>query len=286
MKRRDDLAREAVTAALRVRTRTGHAADEAVCPLDVAERLEVAVRLEPLASLEGMYSPDGPTIVLGSLRPFGRRSFTCGHELGHHSLGHGFRVDELVDGDANPSTRDGVEYAADRFAAALLMPKLAVASAFTSRGWTMAACTAEQVYVVAGALGVGYTTLAGYLHHTLHEVDNGHASRLIRERTSKIRRRLLGFEPPRGLLVVDRVWGRRPADIEVADLMLVPRDSSIDGACLLADGLDHEQRVVRAVAPGTGRVSKNGWSVTVRIARSAFRGLAGYRHLEDADDEP
>lgn len=271
-------------AALRVRARLGREPGEAVCPFDIAEGLGVTVRLEPLSSLEGMYSPDGPNIVIGSLRPFGRRAFTCGHELGHHVLGHGFRIDELIEQDAS-ADQDAAEYAADRFSAALLMPKLSVLAAFTARGWSPANCTAEQAYVVAGCLGVGYTTIIGYLRHTLHELHVGHADTLTRERTNAIRRRILGFDPTKGLLVIDRHWGRRPADVEIGDTLLLPAGASLTGAAVTVNDLLDGRRAYRAVAPGLCKVSLDKWSVEVRVSRAAFRGLAVYRHLEDAEDD-
>lgn len=86
---REHLVRQAVTAALRVRSDLGIALDVPVCPFDVAEALELDVHLRAIPSLEGMYSPNGPHIVIGSTRPAGRRAFTCAHELGHRMLGHG-----------------------------------------------------------------------------------------------------------------------------------------------------------------------------------------------------
>jgi hypothetical protein len=255
-----------------------------VCPFDLAEGLGVTVRLEPLASLEGMYSPDGPNIVIGSLRPFGRRAFTCGHELGHHVLGHGFRIDELV-GQEESSAQDDAEYTADRFSAALLMPKLAVRAAFTTRGWSTENCTAEQAYIVAGCLGVGYATLIGYLQHTLRELPVGRADTLARERTIATRRRILGLKPAKGLLVIDQHWGRRPADVEVGDTLLLPADVSLAGPAISVENLLDGRRVYRAVAPGLCRVSLDEWSVEIRVSRAGFRGLAVYRHLEDAEDD-
>ena len=46
------------------------------------------------------------------------------------------------------------EYAADRFAAALLMPKLAVLHAFAVRRWDIPTCEPEQVLTISGVLGV------------------------------------------------------------------------------------------------------------------------------------
>jgi Zn-dependent peptidase ImmA (M78 family) len=281
---REHLARQAVTAALRVRSDLRIALDVPVCPFDVAEALKIDVHLRAIPSLEGMYSPNGPHIVVGSMRPAGRRAFTCAHELGHHTLGHGLSVDELVENaDASPKTDS--EYAADRFAAALLMPKLAVMRAFATRGWSMQECTPEQAYVIAGFFGVGYTALAGYMAHTLHTFPGGTSDRLSRVRLGAIRKQMLGFEPSHGLLVVDDAWGERAVDLQIGDLLLVPRGSHADGAPLRMQGAVEDRILVRGMAPGKATVMVGSRVLAARVARPAFEGLAVYRHLEDADED-
>ena len=265
-----------MTEALRLRGRAGRQLHAPVCPIDLALDLGIEVRFEGLASLEGLYSPDGPVILLGSLRPRGRRAFTCAHELGHHTFGHGLSLDQLQD---EPSPRDANEILADRFAAALLMPKLAVMHAFAARNWDAATCSAEQVFVVAGVLGVGYATLVGYLDGTLRAVTPSHASGLKRVKPKSLRTRLLGWEPSAGLVVVDTAWQGRPVDLGVGDVLLAPPGTR-------AHGVVFEQvneRVLRARASGVGRLECGSWTTEVRCMHAEFTGLAEYRHLE-ADD--
>lgn len=285
MSGKERIARDAAMAALRLRTRTGRTLDLPICPFDLAEEIGVTVHFEALASLEGMYSPDGPTIVVGALRPPGRRSFTCAHELGHHELGHGLSVDELVaSSEAAGGERDLKEFAADRFASALLMPKLAVSRAFSARGWDPASCTAEQVYVIAGCLGVGYTTLIGYLERTLHLLPSRTARDLERVRLPVIRARLLGEEPAGGVVVVDVDWIGRPVDVTQGDLLVLPATATLSGPAIEAHSRSSSAVVARAVSPGVGLAIAGGWSVKVRVTRSEYRGLAVYRHLEHDDD--
>ena len=131
---RNELATEATRMAARLRADFGLHATQPVCPFAVADFLGMTVRFDALPSLEGMYSPgETPAIVLTSLRPAGRRRFTCGHEIGHHQFGHGYRIDEIT--PSRRRTTDNEEFVANRFAAALLMPKLAVVNAFVRRGW-------------------------------------------------------------------------------------------------------------------------------------------------------
>lgn len=279
---RDGQARSAVTAALRLRSRHGHAPEQPICPIDLALAEGVDVRFECIKSLEGMYTPDGPLIILGSLRPRGRRSYTCAHELGHHVFGHGLRIDELLaDESVEVSTSDDAEFIADRFAAALLMPKLAVLHAFSVRSWNIATATAEQIYSVAGLLGVGYTTLIGYIEGTLRMLSASAARELRKTSPKTIRSRVLGEDAAAGLIVVDEFWSGRIVDAEVGDAIVVPSGVTFDGSAL--EPVNGE--LLRAKAPGTARLHHAGWSVTVRISRAAYTGLAVYRHLEEADDD-
>jgi len=275
---REDLGRRAVTAALRLRGSAGRPLHAPICPIDLALDLGIEVRFEALPSLEGLYSPDGPLVVLGALRPRGRRAFTCAHELGHHVFGHGLSVDELHE---EPVPRDGNELLADRFAAALLMPKLAVLNAFSARDWDVGSCSAEQAFMIAGFLGVGYATLVGYLQGTLHMLEEGHASALRRVAPKTIRGRLLGWAPEAGLVVVDERWVWRPVDVGVGDVLLAPLGTIAEGNALeRMDG-----RLLRARAPGAGQLRIGSWTVEVRSMRADFTGLAEYRHLEASDDD-
>src|ERR1700683_394251 len=62
---------------------------------DVATKLGVRVTFNNI-NMEGMYQRGSPPrIHLSALRPLVRRTYNCGHELGHHELGHGSSIDEL-----------------------------------------------------------------------------------------------------------------------------------------------------------------------------------------------
>lgn len=280
------LATKAARAAARLRCELGFGPTEAICPFDVAEMLSIPVRLVPLPSLEGMYSPSPkPTIIVSVERPMGRRRYTCGHELGHHAFGHGTRLDELSDEDRE--TWSPEEFLAHRFAAALLMPKLAVESAFARRGWSIGTPTPDTIFVVARELGVGFSTLVGYLERTLGAIPPAMAVSLTRTQLAKIRRRLAGFEVMHDITVVDRHWQCRWIDVEVGDVVMHPPDATFEGRCAIAvdDGsLPH----LVATAPGTGTLSVDPLrsAVLLRVSRQGFAGLARYRHLEEvADDE-
>jgi len=278
---RERLAVSAVTAAMRLRSRHGRRPDQPVCPIDLARAENVDVRFEAIDTLEGMYTPDGPLIVLGSLRPRGRRSYTCAHELGHHVFDHGLRVDELLDAEPAVAHTDDAEYVADRFAAALLMPKVAVLHAFATRRWSIATSTPEQVFTIAGVLGVGYTTLITYLEGTLRELPAIAAHQLRKTTPRAIRTRLLGGDIATSLVILDAFWSGRCVDVDVGDAIMAPDETSLEGEAIERV---HET-LVRARSPGTAKIRRGDWSVDVRVARASFRGLAVYRHLEETDDD-
>ncbi len=282
--RYEDAARKAVVAALRVRTTLGRRLDEPVCPFAIAEALGLKVRFEPLPSLEGLYFPDEPLVVIGSLRPKGRRAYTCGHEIGHHVLGHGLRVDQESPEEATTSTWDEAEFSADRFSTALLMPKLAVENAFSSRRWSIERCGPRHLYTIAGLLGVGYTTLIGYLERTLRLLSASAAQRL-RIPLPKVRKTILGFEPSHDLLVVDEAWTQnRDLDVEVGDLVTLPPGAEVEGDAVRLRSTS-EIVVFEAVHPGVAQVRHANWTAPCRVARRGYRGLNAHRHLEDPEHE-
>jgi hypothetical protein len=232
-----------------------------------------------------MYSPEpSPTIAVSAKRPRGRRRYTCGHELGHHIFGHGTRLDELIDETAEEWSPE--EFMAQRFAAALLMPKLAVESAFAKRGWPIMQPKPVMIFTIAQELGVGYTTLVGHLERTLRCLPRTAADALRGVRLSQLRKQLAGFAVERDLLIVDQNWACRTIDVEVGDIVILPKDANAEGEC--ASLAETPVRHALAVAPGIGRVTTHADrpSASLRVSRREFTGLARYRHLEEvADDE-
>lgn len=279
-----DLARGAARAAARVRADLGVGPAEPVCPFDLAKGLEVPVWLVALPSLEGMYSPEPrPTIMVSIQRPPGRQRFTCAHEIGHHVFAHGTRLDELD--DAAAESWDPEEFVAQRFAAALLMPKLAIESAFAKRGWQIAQPEPEAVFAVAQELGVGFTTLIGHLERTLGRLPGGVADALRRLRLPQLRNRLAGFEIEQDVVVVDQHWTRRTIDVQVGDVVLLPKTAAVEGRC--ASMVERPVRHLVAVETGVGTVSvsSGGSPLALRVSRREFTGLARYRHLEEVSDD-
>jgi len=287
MNQRTKLAQKAAYEALRLRKSQDLQLWQAICVYDLAEELGLRVYFNAAPSMEGMYmnlSP--PTIILSALRPAGRMAYTCAHEIGHNILGHGARVDEEL-ADIDIDRLDAEEYTAECFAGFLLMPKLAVSHGFAKRGWDVSACTPEQLYVVAGWLGVGYTTLIWHMSSSLKMMVSGRAEKVAKAPLRKIRRSILKQESKDHLVVVDQEWFGRPIDIQVGDMVLFEHDVVFEGNCIEPVRSPERRGAFRAVCPGIGRCfSKVGeWAEFVRVSRKEYVGQCRYRHLEDPEYE-
>lgn len=268
-----------------------------VCGLDfkspadvyqICDRLGLAVRLTNDVSMEGVYVGTGlnkPTIILSTLRPLARRTFTCAHELGHHIFGDGIVVDEIS--DESRTGRDRREIRANAFAGHFLMPVLGVAEAFTARGWRPENAEPKQVFTIACNFGVGYTTLIHHMRFALRLISERHERSLLRTSLPEIRRELLGASLAATLVVADERFGSPTLDVEVGSLILLPFGSKSDSVQLQAVGELAAGCLFKPLKQGIYRAygAKSDWAVLVRVSRHRYYGLARYRHLEDVDDE-
>ncbi len=284
------VARAALRQALAIRAKLQLDISSPICIYDVTDQLGVEVRFVELPSLEGLYLDLArPTILVSSLRPAGRRRFTCGHELGHYLLGHGTRADEIADTSARrASTYDVDEFAADCFSGFLLMPKTAVAAAFAARGLKLAFCTGTDVYIVAQQFGVGYRTLLHHMSRSIGLIAPAASNRLAKIPLSAIRADILGASESRNVIVVDRHWRGRAVDVEVGDL-LVLRDGILvrAGRSLEPLATRPADTIFRASNPGIASLwlPHTEWAKHVRVSRSAYTGRSVFRHLDEPDGE-
>jgi Zn-dependent peptidase ImmA (M78 family) len=275
------LASKALNRALRIRVESGAALWEPICVYDLVEKNGVEVRFICAPSFEGLYSKEpGPIILLGSERPSVRKVFTCAHEFGHHVFAHGIRVDKIFPLERS---NDPIEFLADCFGGFLLMPKLAVLHAFSTRGWMPRKATAEQVYTVASQLGVGYSTLIHHMRGSLGLLSYNAACRLLQVNVRKVRENLARSRVDSHLVVVDEHWEGQPVDLCVGDLVLSPEGTSKEGNCIQRFSEVENNILFQAESPGLGRLvrTKDAWSAFVRVSRPYFEGRSCYRHLEE-----
>jgi Zn-dependent peptidase ImmA (M78 family) len=282
-----DLAEEAMVTAIDVREQWNRDDDGPIDVYSLCQDMGVSVRFVAIPSMEGLYGrrDDGSgVILLPSQRPLPRRSFSCGHELGHHVFGHGSSIDQIIGvyTDRKSSTFDPNEFLVDTFTGFLLMPTLGIRSAFANRGWKPADATPEQIFTVACSFGVGYETLIAHMTFSLRMLGRERGKLLGKDSPKSIRERVLGSASVEPLIILDREWSMPTVDAEVGTLLLLPPNAEADGSGLVAEAAQAPGTLLRARRPGITRVSVPGssWAVFVRVARKEFVGLAQYRHLE------
>jgi Zn-dependent peptidase ImmA (M78 family) len=284
---RKNLAREALDQALEVREEADIAFNVPLCVYGLCDRLSVRVQFVDI-NMEGVYlRSKRPLIQVSSLRPLGRRVFTCGHELGHHVFGHGSTLDELqeeqqVTGNSNPK-----EFLVKAFSGFLLMPPNAVRRAFADRRWDAAQATHEQCFRIACSFGVGYETFISHLTHSLRMFSAEQASQLQRVKLPTIRHAMLGHNEAERLIAIDAHHLLPTVDAEVETHVLLPQGSDPEHAALEFVAELPGGRLFKAIRPGLVRVEAYGgaWAVIVRISRYQYVGWSQYRHLEEADGE-
>lgn len=290
MRRRRDLALDALGRALKLRGEMGIGPQAPAPVFDVIDRLGIQLRFMPIPSLEGVYQgPPNPVILVSSDRPPGRQAYTGAHELGHHVYGHGVAVGVASDdaGREPPESVGPEEYLADRFAGFFLMPKTAVKHGFRVRGWEPTGCTPRQVYTVAGWLGVGYAALVHHMRGSLGMLTYPQSVRLLKATPKVIRASILGREVRENLLVVGEKWTNRAVDVQVGDFILLPSGTHHEAINLCVVEETERTVLLTATAPGIGRVHRpdSGWAAFVRVSRRSYVGLGPHRHLEDPDYE-
>lgn len=284
------LAQAAIKKSLELRMKLGVGLKQPICIYDICETMGISVWFTDIPSMEGFYLPEAqprPTIVISSLRPSGRRAITCGHELGHHSFGHGEQWDELIETRNETRPYDPHEYQADLFAASLHMPKLAVCHAIYERQIDLQRCGPGPIYALSNWFGVGYATLIVHMRSTLDLLSNYRATDLLRFKPRDIRAELRGAPCPENLIVLDQHWSERPIDLQVGDLLLAPPATTYEGNAIGLVEVTPNQTLIKAQRPGIGRISnfQIGLPVFVRVSRKHYVGRAPYRFDEEVDDE-
>lgn len=281
------LYQQAMQASLRVRAAAGFDLKRPICIYALCNARGVTVRFNAI-NMEGMYDRlPRPRIHLSALRPLVRRTFNCGHELGHHEFGHGSTIDELREEAASARWDQPNEILADTFSAFVLMPSLGLREAFSLRHTTPDKASPAQTYAVACNFGVGYSTLVTHLAFGIETLTPFRRAFLSRHSPRSIRAEYLGESTTDPLVIVDDAWTAPSIDVEEGHLIWVPAAVQITPNVAVLDRIIRGGRLYRAIAPGLGRATRidSGWASYVRVARREYVGLADYRHLEDATDD-
>jgi len=283
MANRIDLARQAYTKAIQERRDADISPTSPICTFDFIYGKGIEVRFRNISSMEGLYYNDGkPLILLSSCRPRGRIAYNCAHEYGHHVFGHGNRIDEVLE-QTSKKQLEPEEFLADCFAGFLLMPKIAVNKAFSSRGWGIKQCTSEQILIISGYMGVGYNTLLSHMCYSLQIISRSHYDELKSVTPKMLKEQFYGNAHASDLIIADTCWLNKPIDLCVDDILITPTESTVDGECVKYVGDCPKGHAYRACAQGLDRIQeKQGdWASHIRVSRQFYEGLVQYRHFPE-----
>lgn len=277
--------RRAVKAAFSLRVSSGYALDR---PCDVYELIAhqgVILQFIDVPSLEGMYldEPGVTRICVCALRPSGRQRLTAAHELGHRVLGHGTRLDAALELRDSVTESSVEERSADTFAHFLLMPPSAVQSGFRLRGYDPATPTPEQVYIVSGWLGVGFTTLIHHMRLSLGIIGYSEHMKLLRANLKKLKAMIVGQETTNDLWILDEHWDGTDVHMQWGDYVTgLSNSSARDFLERISPLVGRPVFSANRVGECTAKLNPSG-SVKLRVSRRAFRGFYEFRYLEECD---
>ncbi len=234
-----------------------------------------------VSSMEGIYDRQSETVIVSSLRPSGRRAFTCAHEYGHHVLGHGTHIDELP--QDRQGTRSAEELLADRFAGFLLMPRLAVVQGFRTRGIQPDKCAATDAYRIACWLGVSYDAFLTHASLAVGVMPATVAETLRRIRPKEIKMQLASGYSTGDLIVVDQHW-TDAVDLVVGDYVMFRPNTTVEGVVVEAVRETSEASYFRAISRGMGRAILGQLALNIRVMPAEYTGLARCRHIPENSD--
>ncbi|QDT66480.1 ImmA/IrrE family metallo-endopeptidase [Calycomorphotria hydatis] len=282
-------ARLAATLGLRhaaeTRSRANLDRDSAVNIFDLCRRLGVSVRFIDAPSLEGMYEKElGPTILLPGIghRPLARLAYSCAHELGHHVLRHGTRIDELLGPSTYPDRKDPQEVSADTFAAFLLMPRNAIHRVLPKLSLSGESLLPIDCYLASAALGVGYSSLITHMSRDLRFFSSSFANTLIRTTPKMIRSQVWPPSVATNLIIGSERWSGIPMDFRVGDYLTGFSDIFDEYPSLKHVGTCDYGEVYEICEIGIETIDE--LNFTIRASHPEFIGLDKFRFLSIGDE--
>lgn len=280
---------QAIKRAGQIRTKLKFSMFSPVNIFDACADLGVTVRFIDV-SMEGMYvNQEGvtsPVILLSSLRPMPRRVYTCAHELGHHTFGHGSKIDGLNEEVASSSFYDKDEYLVDAFAGAFLMPIAGIEAEFIKRNWEPRNASAIQFYTISSIFGTGYSTLITHCKAN-RLINETKATTLLKQSPAKLLQHIMGTAVEKShFKIIDNNTDLSVIDLEVGNYLFLPSNMYVEGNHLSKLNKTDYGEVYIAKHPGIVRAVslESGTGYFIRIQNIGYIGLAENRHLEDKVD--
>ena len=166
-----------------------------VNPFAILVDCGVAFSFRPFDKYEGLYFPsegegDVPVVGINLDRPITRQRFTAAHELCHHLKDAGSGVVCPI------GSRSAIERYAENFAAALLMPGIAMARQIASRGRN-GRVSPDDVLQIAAFFGVSFSACMNRVAFDFHALEGNPSAEEIRKIKRSFRpdarRRVLGI---------------------------------------------------------------------------------------------
>lgn len=273
-------ANQIVAKALQVRKKYLNAgANISICPYNLADAMGFDIRFVNIPSFEGMYLADEGVILISADRPEGRKRFTCAHEIGHHVLGHGTVIDEIIE---LGSDRE-IEKEADFFAGMLLMPSSAIKKAASDAGVTIDSIDSKDAYIFSKYFGLSYTAFLTHLFFNLKLISRDRFNRLKAEKLANIKTKLAPIMTNNQIIVVDKWWQGKAVDIEVGDIIVVNNECEIEGFSVCFSHESSGIYMYEAMSPGISKLSQREWASFVRVCRKKYTGMFQFMHEEEVE---
>ena len=260
------------------KTFLGVAPHLAICPYALCEAMGFDLRFVNIPSFEGMYVASQNLVLISAERPEGRKHFTCAHEIGHHVLGHGTIIDEILECGSNNEE----ELEADFFASTLLMPSSAISRSMIRYGIEANNLTPKDCYILAKYFGVSYQAFITHIYSNLRLVNIRHYQELKKGKLPEIRLELSGLDTKQQVFSIGDWWEEKALEMEIGDYIVPDQLLSVDGPDLM-EIEDAQNNILRATTAGITRVYNDTWSCFVKISRHKYQGFYQYKYEEEEE---
>mgnify|MGYP000727102323 CR=1 FL=1 len=259
----------------------GAGAHVPICPYAMCEAMGMDLRFVKIPSFEGMYIADQNLVLISAERPEGRKRFTCAHEIGHHELGHGTVIDEILECGSNKAE----EQEADLFASMLLMPSSAINRTIIKYGIAAERLTSDDIYILSKYFGVSYQAFITHISGNLRLITYKHAQTLKRAKLPDIRKSISGgMTTTHQIFRIDNWWEERALDLEVGDLIVSPNELLTDGPMVFMPiETNSSLFIYEASTLGITRMHREDWSSFAKVSRHKFQGFFQYKYDEDEE---